>query len=398
MNKNPGRGHTRPKEPNMPITTPGRWGVGNVLHFTGWSHSKLYAKIKDGTFPPPLKDGRINYWNTSVLREVLWTKKRPSELGRRTSNRKVKVNMPPKPLKEQSSTSAFTKVPKYPPVKAEVTNITLHKALKAYADGSYPLKALKSDFEKEWTSYRNMHERVKKFKLEVDEQFYSFPGFLEVVGPIPIPGYTLDRIDPSGGYTAQNVRWASKSMQSNNRKNVKKIVPSDGAEWTLSGIAAALQISYMTVYRRYREGWTADELVNGVRKKKLSSPNKPTCALLNMTPWPTTYADFFETFYQARNTSEDRLTFGDRHAERALAQINEQVSELPPMEEYDYLSPDVLAQAAKLQEAFQKWTALHCTIQAILRKNGKMSDYRLSDANEAALRRKYGPKSPDPCH
>lgn len=64
-------GHTKPKVPSIPLTMPGRYSVGNILAITGWSHTKLYKRIKNAEFPAPLKDGKINYWTTDVIRSAL---------------------------------------------------------------------------------------------------------------------------------------------------------------------------------------------------------------------------------------------------------------------------------------------------------------------------------------
>lgn len=64
-------GHTKSKPPVIPVTTPGRYSVGNVMAVSGWSHSKLLQRIRDGKFPAPMKDGRVNYWPTDVVKTAL---------------------------------------------------------------------------------------------------------------------------------------------------------------------------------------------------------------------------------------------------------------------------------------------------------------------------------------
>jgi len=64
-------GHTKVRAPTIPLTTPGRYRTGHILAVTGWSHSTLYARIKDGKFPAPQKDGALNFWPTSVVRDAL---------------------------------------------------------------------------------------------------------------------------------------------------------------------------------------------------------------------------------------------------------------------------------------------------------------------------------------
>lgn len=70
-NRKPSSGHTRVKTPRIPLDMPGRYTTGNILAVTGWSHSTLYNRINHGKFPAPMKDGAMNYWDTSTVREAL---------------------------------------------------------------------------------------------------------------------------------------------------------------------------------------------------------------------------------------------------------------------------------------------------------------------------------------
>ena len=38
-----------------------------VKHTTGYSKSKIYKKIREGSFPSPIKDGRSSRWSTAEL-------------------------------------------------------------------------------------------------------------------------------------------------------------------------------------------------------------------------------------------------------------------------------------------------------------------------------------------
>lgn len=64
-------GHTKPRAPLIPLTMPGRYSVANVLAVSGWSHAKLYNRMKNHEFPLPQKDGKMNYWTTDVVRAAL---------------------------------------------------------------------------------------------------------------------------------------------------------------------------------------------------------------------------------------------------------------------------------------------------------------------------------------
>ncbi len=64
-------GHTRVKSPQIPLDMPGWYSTGNVMAVTGWSHSTLYNRIKEGKFPPPNKSGALNFWDTATVRDAL---------------------------------------------------------------------------------------------------------------------------------------------------------------------------------------------------------------------------------------------------------------------------------------------------------------------------------------
>ena len=49
-----------------------RLRVGNILYLFNISHSSLYRRIKDGSFPKPDgKDGKRPYWLTSTIKPIL---------------------------------------------------------------------------------------------------------------------------------------------------------------------------------------------------------------------------------------------------------------------------------------------------------------------------------------
>lgn len=70
--KQPQRGHVMPRSPIIDLYSPGRLRSAHVLALCGFSHSTLYSRMKAGTFPSPSgKDGKLNFWNTSTIRDYL---------------------------------------------------------------------------------------------------------------------------------------------------------------------------------------------------------------------------------------------------------------------------------------------------------------------------------------
>lgn len=81
----------------------------------------------------------------------------------------------------------------------------------------------------EYDAWRNMKQRCSSKKkseyysgrgiVVCDRWIRSFPSFLEDVGRRPGPEYSIDRIDNDRGYEPGNVRWATWTVQMNNRRH-----------------------------------------------------------------------------------------------------------------------------------------------------------------------------------
>jgi hypothetical protein len=99
----------------------------------------------------------------------------------------------------------------------------------------------------EYISFNAMHQRCKP-----DSGTYSagvkiakrwtgrdgFVNFLADMGPRP-PGTTLDRMKKGRGYEPGNCRWATPTMQTQNRRNAR-LVTLDGEEMTLTKAEAIM--------------------------------------------------------------------------------------------------------------------------------------------------------------
>ncbi len=89
----------------------------------------------------------------------------------------------------------------------------------------------------------------------------SFDAFLSAVGPRPGPGYSLDRIDNSGGYEPCNVRWATAAQQSRNTsRNV--FVTACGKRMCIVDWSSLTGLSWTTIHGRLKRGWIADRAVS----------------------------------------------------------------------------------------------------------------------------------------
>ena len=88
----------------------------------------------------------------------------------------------------------------------------------------------------------------------------SFPAFLSDMGERPTPAHTLERIDNDGPYSPDNCRWATRAEQSRNTRKTIRLTH-DGKTLCLQDWSELTGVRYITLYRRFRCGWTADRVL-----------------------------------------------------------------------------------------------------------------------------------------
>jgi hypothetical protein len=98
---------------------------------------------------------------------------------------------------------------------------------------------------------RNPHKNYQRLGISVCERWRnSFEAFVQDVGRRPSLAHSLDRYpNPSGNYEPSNVRWATRSEQSNNKINTF-FVEFLGSRMTLRALSKASGLPWRVLYYR----------------------------------------------------------------------------------------------------------------------------------------------------
>jgi hypothetical protein len=87
----------------------------------------------------------------------------------------------------------------------------------------------------------------------------GFEAFLADMGPRPSPSHSIERGDNDLGYSPDNCRWATKSEQSNNRRNTV-FVEVRGERVPITVAARRYGINPRLAHNRYKRGVRGDDL------------------------------------------------------------------------------------------------------------------------------------------
>lgn len=118
--------------------------------------------------------------------------------------------------------------------------------------------------------HRSGHEYYEARGIQICEEWASsFEAFRDYVGPRPTSRHSIDRYpDVNGNYEPGNVRWATPTQQSINRRNTIR-VSHKGEIKSLYEWAAEYGLSFRMLQKRYRSGWRGEELFKEKGFKRL---------------------------------------------------------------------------------------------------------------------------------
>lgn len=171
----------------------------------------------------------------------------------------------------------------------------------------------------EFNSWKAMKQRLAKQGRKLHPKFLSFDQFISMMGEKSHPDDTLDRIDHKNpDYAPGNVRWASKSLQSRNRKNTsfltytgQKYPDKKGLKLSLTEWAEITQQNASTMRGRKKAGWTSDEIIDGKRAREPKTFEQMSMQeLLAYQPWDADKATGQEDAYlNFSRKGENRFEF-----------------------------------------------------------------------------------------
>ena len=135
---------------------------------------------------------------------------------------------------------------------------------------------LRRKYPAEANSHRNMLTRSKRRGNKVHLDLKEFRDFLRLVGPMPVSGATLDRIDNTDPeYAPGKVRWADKRTQNNNKGDTLTIYDQrTGEVFTASRLAKLQGVDPSTIRKRTERGWSDAQIIAGTRSSPPSTSDK----------------------------------------------------------------------------------------------------------------------------
>jgi hypothetical protein len=167
-----------------------------------------------------------------------------------------------------------------------------------------------------------MKRRMRLNGIPLSDEFGTFAGFMDHVGPKPHPTYTLNRENNDNpAYVPGHVSWASKPDQSNNRRNTIRlsytgsILPQfSGQTKPLAEWARLRGFNQPVMRQRRMRGWTDNENIEGARSADVKSFAEMSAAeLVAYRPWTKENAEKNESAYlNDRLAGESRMQYRER--------------------------------------------------------------------------------------
>lgn len=223
-------------------------------------------------------------------------------------------------------------------------------SIELVASGMETEASLKKKYQQEYNSWRSRRLCAKQHNIPFHPDWNVFSVFLEYIGLAPTKEHTLDRIVNKLGYVPNNIRWANKKQQSENRGNVIWL-EYEGKTKTLTEWAKSTSQDKSTLLKRHKAGWDTKGIITGVKPDFIL----PELRIPRDHPWPEAYKRQWEAKYRDSKTPKTRINFLTSGVKKILDEISTQESFLldsyyPDDPDIEYEVPiEIIQQLEKLE-------------------------------------------------
>lgn len=252
--------------------------------------------------------------------------------------------------------------------------------------GSLSRTELREKHPQEYESWKNMKSRRRHGAI-VHPSISDFGDFLRLIGPMPEPGMTLDRIDPHDPeYSPDKCRWLTKAQQASNQRRTKMLTY-QGETKPLVEWCRELGLKIDTVRRRFNKGGAPELILFGKSGAEAHSPEAwRHHTIEERWPWlgPNSAAKHEERFLEGHKHLETRYEFFAEVFGKDLADTRAGIAALEPLiEAYEAgkgLTFEVLEQQQALDmtwdEIFARCNGLDEHLEVLLEVQEKFDAHR----------------------
>ena len=133
-----------------------------------------------------------------------------------------------------------------------------------------PKTELQKLYPAEYNSLRKRRDQAKERHIKFADSLKDIRDWIIHLGPRPYAGLSVDRIKSAKGYVPNNLRWATKTVQTQNRNVTRWHSMPSGPPLTTAMLANKIGLSYNATWKRLKSGKTVASLLGlGDKPRKI---------------------------------------------------------------------------------------------------------------------------------